>query len=258
MKAVILAAGKGTRLRPLTDYLPKCLVPVNGKPILQYQLECLDRCGIDRCVIVVGYRDDQVRHHFGPRFRNVRITYVYNELFEHTNNIFSLWLARQELNDDMLLLEGDLVFEEDILRNLTQSPYPDVAVVAEFQPSMDGTIILADKGVVTSMVLKSEQGTGFDFRSALKTVNMYSFSQDTMRHRILPILDQYVAGQRTDQFYEVVLAQLIAQGDWRLAVLLTKNRRWAEIDTQEDLQQAEQLFRMDPVSHDRSAPGWAE
>jgi choline kinase len=243
MQAVILAAGQGKRLRPLTDSLPKCLVPVNGKPILQYQLECLERCDIDHCVIVVGYRDDQLRHYFGPKFRNVHITYIYNKLFEQTNNIVSLWLACQELDDDVLLLEGDLLFEEDLLRDLTKSPYPDVAVVAEFQPSMNGTIILADNGVATSMILKSEQGSDFDYRDALKTVNLYSLSQYTMHQRILPVLDRYVTSQLTDQYYEVVLAQLIAQGDWRLDVLLTKNRLWAEIDTQEDLQQAERLFR---------------
>ena len=242
MKAIILAAGRGTRLRPITDHLPKCLVQVQGKPLLQHALESLDRAGIQHCVIVVGYLWDQVQRQFGHRFRNMRLTYVMNERFLDTNNLYSLWLARQELGDDILLLEGDLLFEDDLLLDLKQSPHSDVAVVDKFQSYMDGTVIMADGSVATSMVLKSEQPAGFDYQGAFKTVNIYKLSRATMAHHFLPTLDSYVARSLTDQFYEAALAHLVAQGDLRLAVHLTGTRQWMEIDTEEDLRHAEGAF----------------
>ena len=253
MKAVILAAGQGTRLRPLTNRVPKPLVRLHGKPIMQRQLESLDKAGFEECVIVVGYRGDQVEYQFGPRFRNLEITYVNNELYEETNNIYSLWMARDLLDDDILLLESDLVFEDDLLDDLTQTTYPDVAVVDWFRSSMDGTVILAEDGLADSMVLKSQQSEEFDYSQALKTVNIYTLSRDTMSRRFLPALDEHVDAGNTNSFYEAVLAELVAQGDLEMAVHLTGDRKWTEIDTVEDLREAESLFPVAPFVSDRGA-----
>ena len=260
MKAVILAAGQGTRLRPLTNHLPKCLVQVHGKPLLQYQLESLEQAGIQHCIVVVGYLGDLVQRHFGPRFGNVRITYVTNEKFNHTNNIYSLWLARQELNDDILLLEGDLLFEEGLLGDLIQSPYTNVAVVDRFNSSMNGTVILAREGLSTSMILGAQQSADFDYRNALKTVNIYGFSRETLAQQFLPILDQYIDHGLTGEFYEAVISYLIASGDLQMAVHLTGIRRWTEIDTEDDLRQAERLFPGHPLGSyaDRGGVGVRE
>ena len=242
MKAVILAAGQGTRLRPLTDHLPKCLVQVQGKPLLQYTLESLDQACIQHCVIVVGYLCDQVQQQFGPQFGKLRLTYVMNERYMDANNLYSLWLARHELDDDILLLECDLLFDEGLLGDVVQARFPDVAVVDKFQPPMDGTVILAESGMARSMVLKSEQGTDFDYRSALKTVNIYKLCQSTMRHQFLPLMDRYVTQGLLNHFYEAVMAELINRGKLRLWPLLTGARRWTEIDTEDDLHLAERLF----------------
>jgi NDP-sugar pyrophosphorylase family protein len=242
MKAVILAAGSGTRLRPLTNYLPKCLVKVHGKPLLQYQLEALEIAGIQDCVIVVGYLAEQVKRHFGSRFGNVRITYINNEVYQHTNNIYSLWLARWEMDDDILLLECDLIFDEGLIQDLALSQCPNVAVVDRFDSSMDGTIILAQDGLATSMVLKSQQAADFNYRSTLKTVNIYTLCRETLQQQFLPTLDRYVTQGLTGEFYETVMAQLVAKGDLQLGVHLTGIRKWTEIDTEEDLRQAERMF----------------
>ena len=253
MKAVILAAGQGTRLRPLTNRAPKCLVRLHGKPIMQRQLESLDKAGIKECVIVLGYRGDQVEYQFGPRFRNVEITYVNNERYEETNNIYSLWMARALLDDDIMLLESDLVFEDDLLDDLTQRTYPDIAVVDWFKPTMDGTVILAENGLARSMVLKAQQPEDFDYTYALKTVNIYSLSRDTMSRRFLPALDGYVDAGHTNSFYEAALAELVSQGKLELAVHLTGDRKWTEIDTVEDLREAETLFPATPFAKSRGA-----
>lgn len=253
MKAVILAAGLGTRLRPFTDSVPKCLVPLNGTPILQRQIESLERAGVRDCVLVVGYRASEVRARIGRRWGGVRVSYVENPRYHETNNLYSLWLAGREMDDDILLLEGDLVFDEELLLDLNRSPHPDTAVVDAYRPSMEGTVVLAAGGIATAMVLKSAQPAGFDYRAALKTVNIYQFSRATVARHLLPKLDQFVTDGHTGQFYEAALAELIAQGHLRLGVHLPGTRRWAEIDTVDDLLKARRIFQ--PTVRARDAVG---
>ena len=243
MKGVILVAGQGTRLSPLTGSLPKCLVLINGKPILQYQLESLDKVGVQNCVIVVGFLEQQVKDRFGRRFGNVDLTYVSNTHFRDTNNIYSLWVAREHLVDDIVLLEGDILFEHHLLEDIVHSSYSNIAVVDRFQSHMDGTVVLSEKGFVTSMILKSQQSTDFDYESALKTVNIYALSQATMRDCLIPELDTWVARGLTDQFYEAAIAQLVSQGELQLAIHVTGLSKWTEIDTVADVHCAEILFR---------------
>ena len=242
MNALILAAGMGTRLRPLTDHVPTCLVKVNGQPIIQHQLEALDQAGVRHCAVVVGYLADTVSDEFGPRFGNVDMRYVNNDVFDRTNNLYSLWMAREELNEDLLLLEGDVLFDEGLLGDVVTSGHPDVAVVDRFRPPMNGTVILADGDMSSAMVLKSDQPEGFDYSNALKTVNIYKLSQSTLKTKLVPSLDRYVGAGRTDIYYESVIAELIATGELRLAVHPTGHRRWAEVDDEADLRLAEELL----------------
>ena len=242
MKAIILAAGMGTRLRPITLTLPKCLVPVNSKPILEHQMEALLTAGVRDLILVVGYLSELVSNRYGTRFGDMNIHYVQNDIYDRTNNIYSLWLARQHLDSQVLLLEGDLVFEPELLQRLAQTPERDVAVVERFHPYMDGTVIQVNGSWAGRMVLKEHQGDDFDYASAFKTVNIYKLSQEILQCHVVPRLDSHVAQQRHDQYYEAVFADLISQGSMRLAILCAAPNKWAEIDTQEDLQTAEKLF----------------
>ena len=257
MKAIILAAGMGTRLRPITVSVPKCLVPVNSKPILEHQFEALWQAGIREVVLVVGHLAKLLADKYGTSYGGMNIHYVENRLYDRTNNIYSLWLARQHMNSQVLLLEGDLVFEPELLRRLTQTPEQDVAIVERFQPHMDGTVIQTN-GLwgnslwASRMVLKANQGDDFDYDSALKTVNIYKLSQKVLQDQIVPELDSYIAKQRSDQYYEAVFAELISRDAMRLAVLDAAPNRWAEVDTLEDLEAAEKLFAREML-----APGKA-
>lgn len=242
MKAIILAAGMGTRLRPLTDVTPKCLVPVDGKPMLEYQLEGLARAGLQECVLVVGYRASQITDRIGYYHRGMAIAYVENRLFQETNNLYSLWLARDHLDDDIVLIEGDLLFEDDLIRQLVQHPASTVAVVDHYQPAMDGTVILAENNIANAMVLKIDQGPTFNYKAALKTVNIYKLSQPDLMNLVIPDLSRYVEADRTDQYYEAIFADLIAQKRLRMSVLGTDGLKWAEVDTMADLSAAEKLF----------------
>lgn len=247
MRAIILAAGRGTRLQPLTNNVPKCLVQVHGKSLLQYQLESLAFAGIRECVIVVGYLGDQVKQEIGKKLGEVCITYVTNNVFESTNNIYSLWLAREQLYDDILLIEGDLIFDPMLLTDLHLSEHPDLAVVDKFSSSMNGTIILPQDSFAKSMVLKYQQTDQYQYENTLKTVNIYSFCQQTMEEKLLPAIDAFVARGLTNEFYEAAIAELVANQHLHLGVHLTKTRKWIEIDTYEDLGMAERMFSKYPL-----------
>ena len=125
--AVILAAGQGLRLRPLTDKIPKCLAAVHGKSIMSYQLAALERAGIQRCVMVVGYMAGLVRDKFGSQYNAMELSYVENKCYAETNNLYSLWLAREQIADDILLLECDIIFEDSVLSELIESPILETA-----------------------------------------------------------------------------------------------------------------------------------
>ena len=182
----------------------------------------------------------------------MNIHYVENRLYDRTNNIYSLWLARRHLNSQALLLEGDLVFEPELLQRLTQTPEPDVAIVERFQPKMDGTVIQANGLWANRMVLKAYQGDDFDYSSALKTVNIYKLSQEVLEDQIVPELDSYVAQQQYNQYYEAVFADLISRDAMSLALLCAAPIRWAEVDTWEDLQAAEKLFAGDILAAEKA------
>ena len=239
MQAVILAAGQGTRLRPMTETCPKCLIKVQGKAMLEYQLDALSAANVRECVIVVGYLSAQVRHYIGDRYRDIAISYVENEVYDQTNNIYSLWLARRKVFDDVLLLESDLVFDEELLTDLLRAPGENVAVVDYFQPSMNGTVILADDDSARAMVLKRDQAEGFDLSNALKTVNIYKFSLRAFEDVLIPAIEDNVLRGLTDDYYEMVIANAVADGSMGLDVLRTGIRAWAEIDTMEELADAE-------------------
>ena len=248
MKAIILAAGMGTRLRPLTESCPKCLVDVCGKPIMEYQLESLQKAGIGQCTMVVGYKSESVRQRFGNNYRGIKLSYVENHRYAETNNMYSLWLAKSKMDDDILLLESDLIFDDRLLQELIWDHADNVAVVDRYRPTMDGTVILSNAGVVDAMVLKARQGLGFDYATALKTVNIYKLSQETLTDWVVPAMDSFLSRERTDQYYEVVFSNLIDGGRLDMGVFHMGSRRWAEVDTLEDLRIAEEMFAAPPAS----------
>ena len=118
--AIILVAGLGSRLKPLTDEVPKCLTEVNGKPILLQTLESLLRNGISKAVIVVGYLGQVVEQKIGNRLGAMEIVYIWNSDYDETNSMYSAWLAREYLQEGALLIEGDTVYEESILSSIIQ------------------------------------------------------------------------------------------------------------------------------------------
>ncbi|MGY3488149.1 NDP-sugar pyrophosphorylase family protein [Bradyrhizobium sp. USDA 4011] len=194
-KAVMLAAGIGSRLRPLTDLRPKPLVEVNGTPILHNALRHLEAVGVEEVTIVVGYRKDAIQYACGRRFGALKVNYVESTVFDRTGSAYSLWLARDTLlSGDCYLLEGDVFFEEDALRILMAVPANDAAAVAPFTELMEGSaVLLSDTGLISGFRMKQSAANLLEAGPRLfKTINLLRFSAPTPRSTIVPALDDII------------------------------------------------------------------
>ena len=242
-KAVILAAGVGNRLRPFTDLSPKCLVPVNGVPILINTLTHLAKAGISQTVIVVGHLREKIIEQVGFRFQGMDITYVASERYATTNNIYSLWLAREHLNEDILLLEADVFFEPELIDRLLGIKGGNQAAVVRHQPGMSGTVVsLGDTGIIESLIESKHQGPDFKYRDTFKTVNIYRFSGEFLRNSFLPRLNAAINAGNVNDYYETVLHELCNQYRLAMTAVPCDDIKWIEIDCMDDLDAANYLF----------------
>jgi NDP-sugar pyrophosphorylase family protein len=244
-KAVILAAGVGSRLRPLTDLRPKPLVEVNGTPILHNALRNLQAVGVDEVTIVVGYRKDAIQYACGSRFGDIRIKYMESSVFDHTGSAYSLWLARDALlSGDCFLLEGDVFFEKDALRYLLLGEATDMAAVAPFNELMEGSaVLLSDSGFISAFRMKHTSANVLaDGPTLFKTMNLLRFSASTLKETIVPALDDIIASGARQAYTEELLAYLVERRGLQLAAARCDNLNWYEIDSIEDLRIAERIF----------------
>ncbi|AMA61554.1 phosphocholine cytidylyltransferase family protein [Bradyrhizobium sp. CCGE-LA001] len=244
--AVILAAGCGSRLRPLTELRPKPLVEVNGISILHNALCNLEAVGVNEVAIVVGYRKDAIQYACGSRFGEIKIRYVESTVFEGTGSAYSLWLAREALLcGDCFLLEGDVFFEEDALRYLVGCGGADVAAVVPFDDSMQGSaVLLSDSGFITGFRLHQSASNLVEHGPTLfKAMNLLRLSAPTLKNSIVPALDDIIVAGARQTYTEEFFGYLIEKRDLRLSAARCDGLSWYEIDNAEDLQIAERIFR---------------
>ena len=210
MNAIILTAGLGTRLGELTRKSTKCMTPLNGRRLIEYAFDGLTRAGVDRVVMVVGHGADEVQNFLGSSWRETPVEYVVNPDYARTNNVYSLYRARHWLEaGDALVLEGDVVFDPALVVDAVRHPMSNVAVVAPYEPWMDGTVVTLDvHDRVTDMLSRRELHAG-DRERYLKTVNVYKFSTRFSRERFVPALVSHVESGRVDDYYEEVLKALV-------------------------------------------------
>jgi histidinol-phosphate/aromatic aminotransferase/cobyric acid decarboxylase-like protein/choline kinase len=242
-KAVILAAGVGDRLRPFTQEFPKCLVPVNGVPILVNALTHLSDVGVEEAVIVVGHHKEKIYETIGDKFQSIKISYIESEDYTSTNNIYSLWLAREHLVDDVLLLEADVFFDRQLLDRLLSHESGSLAAVSRHQIWMSGTVVTINQaGNVLALIDSREQGKNFDYSQVFKTVNVYLFRGDFLRRYIVPHLEAFIASGEINEYYEVILHAMAHRGIHNLRAVQCDDLRWYEIDDESDRRAAEYLF----------------
>lgn len=243
MQAIILAAGMGKRLKEYTKECTKCMVKVNGICLIDRVLDQLVKHDLTKIVIVIGYEGEKLKNHVGDTWNSVKIEYVENPIYNKTNNIYSLGLAKDYLvSDDTILLESDLIFDEGTIDLLIKSVYPNVALVAKYESWMDGTMIRMDSDRnVIGFIPKS----GFDFKdisSYYKTLNIYRFSREFCSSKFVPFLRAYLSAVGYNEYYENVLNILSVINSHDLKAIPIDGLKWYEIDDKQDLDIAEVLF----------------
>ncbi len=243
MQAIILAAGMGKRLKELTSHATKCMVEVNGVSMIARALSQLDALNLKRIVLVVGYEGQKLMDFVDSLNIRTPIEYVNNDVYYKTNNIYSLFLARELLvQDDTLLLESDLIFEDAVLQRLLDNPYPSLALVAKFESWMDGTVVTLDD---ENNILRFLGKKDFNFRDIhqyYKTVNIYKFSKQFSASHYVPFLEAYSKALGNNEYYEQVLKVITFLDKPEIKAERLDDELWYEIDDVQDLNIAESLF----------------
>lgn len=248
MQAIILAAGMGRRLGELTKDQTKCMVPVNGVRLIDRLLGQLSKLSLSRVIIVVGYKGQELREYIESQYgkmltANCQLQFAENPIYDKTNNIYSLSLVKQQLQeDDTLLIESDLIFDDRLFEMITGNPYPNLALVAKYETWMDGTMVRidADNNIVNFVPKKAFNYADVD--QYYKTVNIYKFSRDFSQHKYVPFLEAYCAALGNNEYYEQVLRVITLIDHADLKALPIGNEKWYEIDDIQDLDIAETIF----------------
>ena len=246
MQAIILAAGMGKRLGEYTKNNTKCMVPVNGVPLIDRVLNQLSSLKLSRVVIVVGYEGQKLIDYIGNEYNGLKIEYIFNSIYDKTNNIYSLALAKDKMQeDDTLLLESDLIFDDRLFSLVVDNPCPNLALVAKYEAWMDGTMVQIDDernivNFVPKEAFRHEQADSY-----YKTVNIYKLSKEFSANRYVPFLEAYMKAIGNNEYYENVLRILSFLDSKDLKALPITDEKWYEIDDKQDLDIAEALFADD-------------
>lgn len=244
MQAIILAAGMGRRLGEYTKDNTKCMLPINGVKLIDRFLNKLSQMHLSRVIIVVGYKGQNVIDYIGNRYEGkVKIEFINNPVYDKTNNIYSLALAKEQMKeDDTLLLESDLIIDDRMLDLLVEDDYPNLALVAKYESWMDGTMVRLDKeNNIVNFIPKSAFRYE-DVDSYYKTVNIYKFSKEFCTKRYIPFLNAYVEALGNNEYYEEVLRAITLININELKAKPIGNLPWYEIDDVQDKDMAETIF----------------
>lgn len=239
----MLAAGMGKRLGRYTQNGTKCMVKVNGKSLIEYAIESLIYAGIKDFYLVVGYKKDVLKEFLNDKYPQINIHYIDNDVFETTNNIYSLFLAKDVLcSDDTILLESDLIYTREIIKEILESKEKNLAVVSPFESWMDGTVaVLNHDNGIKAIIGKAD----FDWsntNSYYKTVNIYKFSKEFSKSIYIPFLNAYQTAFGKNEYYETVLKVISFLDGRTLKAYIVEGFKWYEIDDPADLAVAETRF----------------
>ena len=243
MQAVILAAGMGKRLGELTKGNTKCMIEVGGETLISRLLHQLDQLHLQRIILVVGYKAKELREYLLNIHIQTAIEYVENTIYDKTNNIYSLYLAKDYLTkDDTLLFESDIIMEDSLIQKLIENPYPDLALVDKYESWMDGTVVTIDE---ENRILRFIPNSLFKYDEIpdyYKTVNVYKFSKHFSSTMYVPFLEAYCKALGRNEYYEQVLRVITMLDNSGIRALPLNGEQWYEIDDIQDLDIAESIF----------------
>ncbi len=246
MQAVILAAGMGKRLKHLTQNNTKCMVKINGIPLIDRMLRQIEVCSLSRIIIVVGYEGRKLINHVKQLNIHTPLVFIWNDTYDRTNNIYSLSLAGDWLcREDTLLFESDLIFEDSVLKELIIDPRDTLALADRYESWMDGTCMKLDDD---DNILEFVPGSRFQYSESgnyYKTVNIYKFSQNFSQNYYVPFLKAYIKALGNNEYYEQVLRVIAVLDQPAIKAKRLHGQKWYEIDDIQDLDIASSMFAED-------------
>lgn len=243
MQALILAAGMGRRLKELTQNNTKCMVKVNGVTLIERMLHQLEKLHLSRIVIVIGYQGKKLTEYIAALDIQTPICYVNNPVFDKTNNIYSLSLAKEYLlKEDTLLLESDLIFEDNVLQILLDDPRETLALVDKYESWMSGTCVKLGEDDSIENFIPGKKFKFNEIQDYYKTVNIYKFSQHFSETHYVPFLDAYSKALGNNEYYEQVLRVITMLDDPEIKAKRLEGQLWYEIDDIQDLDIATSMF----------------
>ncbi len=244
MKGLILAAGFGNRMSPLTNTTHKTLLKINGEAIIDRIVSSLILNGINKMVVVTGYRAEELMEHLKMQFPEIEFEFINNPRYRETNNIFSLSLAFEqiELDDDILLIESDLIYTPDVIQRAIASTYDNLALVSPYATGLDGTVVEVSGNRITSIYPPHLQNEKFDLFDKYKTLNIYKFSQSFCVNEFKKLLVYYAKAIDDNCYYELILGILIYMQRQDIYCEVIENDKWVEVDDPNDFMGAEFSF----------------
>ena len=237
----------GRRLGEYTKDNTKCMVRVNGVRLIDRLLGQLAKQQLQRVIIVVGYKGKELCNYIGDRYNGLlNIEFAENPVYDKTNNIYSLALVKDKMQeDDTLLIESDLIFSDRLIPIIIDNPYPNLALVAKYETWMDGTMVRLDEEQNIVNFISKDAFDYADVDSYYKTVNIYKFSREFSKNRYVPFLEAYTKAVGNNEYYENVLRIISMLNSHSIKALPIGEEKWYEIDDKQDLDIAEAIFADD-------------
>lgn len=234
MIAVILAAGMGVRLRPLTHDIPKCLIEIDGKTLLERSLDNLAEFGIKKVIIVLGHLGNMIKDKLGSNYNGVRIIYIENKEYAKTGSMYSFSKAKDVIDDDVILLESDLLYDKKAIKEITKSRFKNFVSVAKCSGSGDEVYICVDKEknltALGKEIENKEEATG-------EFVGISKFSKEFLKELFKIAEKDYKKGEKNYHYEEVVFK---TSEKWSIPGVVIDDLAWIEIDKEEDLKRAKE------------------
>lgn len=229
IKAIILAAGIGSRLRPLTNDLPPCLLKINAITILEHQIKNLEECNIKEAIIVTGYKSEKIKKFLKENLKdyNLKFKFVYNKYYSTTSNLFSLWLAREYFEGGMVCLNSDIVFNVDILKTLLKSE-EDICLAVDKKECVEEDMKVSVNNGVRKIGKRLEPAEVYG-----EFIGLSKFSENGAR-KLSQLLSNIPSDMRKKAYFALVIQKLIDAGH-KVHDVEIQRMFWADIDFVEDL-----------------------
>jgi histidinol-phosphate/aromatic aminotransferase/cobyric acid decarboxylase-like protein/choline kinase len=247
MKAIILCAGYGNRMSPLTKTTHKTLLKIGEETIIDRILNSLINNDILNVVIVTGYLEEQLKRHINDNFSNLAVQYIHNPRYRETNNIFSLALAFENISidDDILLIESDIIYNDAVLQRAINAKYENVALVSPYKIGMDGTVVQLSSNKILNIFPPHLHDENFNLFDKFKTLNIYKFSKDFCQKEFRKLLIHYARSIDDNSYYELVLGIIIYMQRQYIYAEVIDNNDWFEVDDPNDLENALFQFKQE-------------